>query len=184
MDFWNKLTKKASETYKGASEKTNKIARETKLRLKMNENKSKINDLYEEIGKKIYQKHVAEQEVNVKEDIKEEIEKIDNLAHEIEQYEKEIWELGNSKQCPKCKSKIDKDATFCPTCGEKQPEPEVTEAKEVEVVEKSAENVATDDSTDAVETEKNEDVVEKVAEEIIEEPINDDENNGEDKSEE
>ena len=174
MDFWNKLTKKASETYKGASEKTNKIAKETKLRLKISENKSKINDLYKEIGKKIYQKHVAEEDVNVREDIKEEIENIDNLAHEIEDYEKEIWSLKDSKQCPKCKSKIDKDATFCPTCGEKQPEPEVSEAKEVEVVEEkidNVDNVATDDCTNAIEEEKNEDIVEKVVEEIVEEPV-------------
>ena len=55
MDFWDKLTKKASETYKGASEKTGKIAKEAKLKLKINENKSKIEDLYTEIGKKVYQ---------------------------------------------------------------------------------------------------------------------------------
>ena len=55
MDFFDKLGKKASETYKGAAEKTSKIAKETKLKMAINENKSKINDLYEEIGKKIYE---------------------------------------------------------------------------------------------------------------------------------
>lgn len=135
MDFWDKLTKKASETYKGASEKTNKIARETKLKLKMNENKSKINDLYEEIGKKVYQKHVANQElINVKEDIHEECEKIDALANEIEECEKEIWELKDNKQCPNCKSKISKDDTFCPNCGTKQEDEEVLEVEVVEEV--------------------------------------------------
>ncbi|MCI9063233.1 MAG: zinc ribbon domain-containing protein [Clostridia bacterium] len=133
MDFWNKLTKKASETYKGASEKTNKIARETKLKLKINDNKSKINDLYEEIGKKVYQKHVANQElINVKEDIGEECAKIDSLGNEIEEYEKEIWDLKDNKQCPKCKSKINKDDAFCPNCGEKQEEEIVCEVELVE----------------------------------------------------
>ena len=42
MEFFDKLTKKAAETYKEAAEKTGKLERETKLRLKINENKSKI----------------------------------------------------------------------------------------------------------------------------------------------
>lgn len=134
MDFWDKLTKKASETYKGASEKTNKIAKETKLKLKMNENKSKINDLYEEIGKKVYQKHVAKEEVRIGDDIKEECEKIDELAHQIEDYEKQIWDLSDNKQCPNCKSKISKDDAFCPNCGTKQEEEKVHEVEVVEEV--------------------------------------------------
>ena len=47
MEFFDKLTKKASETYKGAAEKTGKIAKEAKLKLKISDNKSKINDIYE-----------------------------------------------------------------------------------------------------------------------------------------
>lgn len=146
MDFWNKLTKKASETYKGASEKTNKIARETKLKLKINDNKSKIEDLYTEIGKKVYQKHVANQElINVKEDIHEECEKIDNLGNEIEVFEKEIWELKDNKQCPNCKSKISKDDAFCPNCGAKQ---EIEETKEPEVVEEAIKEDSTEDNNE------------------------------------
>ena len=32
MEFFDKLTKKASETYKGAAEKTSKLAKEAKLK--------------------------------------------------------------------------------------------------------------------------------------------------------
>lgn len=134
MDFWDKLTKKASETYKGASEKTNKIAKETKLKLKINENKSKIEDLYTDIGKKVYQKHVAKEDVKVAEDIAEECAKIDELAHQIEDYERQIWDLSDNKQCPNCKSKISKDDTFCPNCGTKQEEEKVHEVEVVEEV--------------------------------------------------
>ena len=35
MEFLDKLTKKASETYKGAAEKTGKIAKEAKLKILM-----------------------------------------------------------------------------------------------------------------------------------------------------
>ena len=54
MEFFDKLGKKASEAYKMTADKTGKIAKETKLKLKMNELKSEIKEIYEEIGKKVY----------------------------------------------------------------------------------------------------------------------------------
>ena len=181
MEFFDKLTKKASETYKGAAEKTSKIAKEAKLKLKINENKSKINDLYEEIGKKVYQKHTETGDVCIKKDLEEECAKIDILSAEIEKYHKEILELSDLKTCVKCKESMDINAKFCPKCGEEQPEIEETPAMEVEVVnnekedaqetaekgeetgeneEKTAESVNTNsawDGTDAIETEDNKD---------------------------
>ena len=58
MEFFDKIGKKASEAYKITADKTGKIAKETKLKLKMGDLKGQINDLYEEIGKKVYEKHV------------------------------------------------------------------------------------------------------------------------------
>ena len=58
MGFFDNLGKKASAAYDATAEKTSKIAKEAKLRMKMNENKSEINNIYKEIGKKVYEKHV------------------------------------------------------------------------------------------------------------------------------
>lgn len=52
MDFFDKLGKQASRTYKYTTEKTSKIAREAKLRMQMNEHKGQIEELYEKIGKR------------------------------------------------------------------------------------------------------------------------------------
>ena len=134
MEFFDKLTKKASETYKGAAEKTSKLAKEAKLKLKINENKSKINDLYQEIGKKVYQKHTETGDVCIKKDLEEECAKIDILSAEIEKYHKEILDLSDLKKCVKCNEPMDKNAKFCPKCGEEQPAIEETPAMEVEVV--------------------------------------------------
>ena len=135
MEFLDKLTKKASETYKGAAEKTGKIAKEAKLKLKINENKSKINELYQEIGKKVYQKHTADEELCIKKDLEEECSKIDELSSEIESYHKEILTLSNIKLCVKCKEEMEKDAKFCSKCGAEQPEEEPPKEIEVEVIE-------------------------------------------------
>ena len=142
MEFFDKLTKKASETYKGAAEKTGKIAKEAKLKMKINENKSKINNLYQEIGKKVYQKHTASEDLCIKKDLEEECAKIDILSAEIDEYHKEILSLSDVKVCVQCKEPMDKNSKFCPKCGVEQPvveeEKEETEALEVEVVEQES----------------------------------------------
>ena len=141
MDFFDKLGKKASETYKYTAEKTGKLAKEAKLRLKMNENKSDIEDLYKQIGKKVYEKHNESDSINIKEELEEECAKIDVLSMEIENTLKEILMLKDKKQCPNCFEKIDKKAQYCQNCGTKQEvieedkEDEEDEAKEVEILE-------------------------------------------------
>lgn len=151
MEFFDKLTKKASEAYKMTADKTGKIAKETKLKLKISELKSEINDLYEEIGKKEYEKHTRRNngETNI-EDICKQIEekclKIDVLSDEIENLLKQCLELNDKKQCEKCYTEIEKKAKFCPHCGAKQ---EAEIAIEAEVLENKTVHVEND-----IETEK------------------------------
>ena len=147
MEFFDKLTKKASETYKGAAEKTGKIAKEAKLKLKINDNKSKINDIYEEIGKKVYQKHASNEDICIKQDLEEECARIDELSAEIEGYHKEILELSNEKACTNCGEHMSKDAKFCPKCGTEQPEIKEEPAKEVEVLAEEQDTENTEEAT-------------------------------------
>lgn len=138
MEFINKLKEMGSETYKYTTEKTNKIAKETKLKMKINQNKSKIEDIYEEIGKAIYQNHIREQETDVKECVKNYCKQIDDLSDEIEKIREDLLNLKDKKKCDVCAKEMDIESKFCPQCGKKQPELEVkepeTEVKEVEIV--------------------------------------------------
>lgn len=132
MEFFDKLGKKASEAYKVTADKTGKIAKETKIKFRIGELKSQINNIYEEIGKKVYEKHIREEELCIKKDLEEQCTKIDVLSDEIDSLLKECLLLKDKKQCQKCYKEIEKDAKFCPNCGEKQTE---EPAKEVEVLE-------------------------------------------------
>lgn len=132
MEFFDKLGKKATEAYKVTADKTGKIAKETKLKFKIGELKTQISNIYEEIGEKVYEKHVREEEISIKKDLEEECTKIDVLSDEIESLLKQCLELKDKRQCEKCYKEIDKDDKFCPNCGAKQSnEP----PKEVEVIE-------------------------------------------------
>lgn len=132
MEFFDKLGKKASEAYKVTADKTGKIAKETKLKFRIGELKTQINDMYEEIGKKVYEKHVREEDICIKKDLEEQCTKIDVLSDEIDSLLKECLELKDKKQCKNCYKEIEKNDKFCPNCGEKQTD---EPAKEVEVLE-------------------------------------------------
>lgn len=137
MDFFDKIGKKASEAYKITAGKTGKIAKETKIKLKMNELKTQIHELYEEIGKKVYEKHIREEDISIKKDLEEECTKIDVLSDEMESLLKQCLDLKDKKQCPKCYIEIEKDMNFCYNCGQKQTEESAREAQILEDLEKS-----------------------------------------------
>ena len=158
MEFFEKLGKKASATYKSAAEKTNKIASETKLKLKMNDCKSKINDLYKEIGKIVYQKHVLDGNLDIDNDINNEVNRIQELTSEIESCEKQILDLSDMIQCVNCKNKIEKTARFCPVCGAEQPTEEAKETKFVENDSKGKETL--ENNEEQASQENNEEVLE------------------------
>ena len=137
MWFFNDLTKKTSETTskiaKKTSETTSRLAKETKLRMKISDTKGKIDDIYEEIGKNVYENHLNKKD-DLDKIIKENCEKIDDLSNIIKEARNEILVLKNRKTCKKCFEEIDADCKFCPKCGAKQPERPAEEAKEVEII--------------------------------------------------
>ena len=124
MDFFDKLGEKATKTYKYTTEKTSKIAKEAKLKMAMNEHKDNIEEIYTEIGKKVYQNHISTEDVDV--DISLELEEyciqIDELSDRIEEERKEILKLKNKKQCDNCYYEIQSDYNYCPNCGKEQEE--------------------------------------------------------------
>ena len=158
MEFFDKLGKKASEAYKVTADKTGKLAKEAKIRMKINEMKGQIKDIYVEIGKKVYEKHVREEEIDIKKDLEDECTKIDVLTAEIEDRLNECLELKDKKKCQKCFKEIDKNMKFCPECGAKQDE---EPAKEVEVLEKLENADISEDKKEEAEEIK-EDLKEKI----------------------
>ena len=138
MDFLNKLKNAANKTYKSASQKTGELAKEAKIKMKMNENKSKIKDLYEEIGKIIYQKHINKEEVKIKEDLDSYCSQIDEISKEQEKLQEEVLALKNKRICENCYTEIELNVKYCPHCGFEQSEEtveDINEEKTIEIVE-------------------------------------------------
>ena len=138
MEFFNKLGKKASETYQVTKEKTVKFSNEVKLKGKIGDAKANINKVYKEIGELVYEQY--KNNTDKKEDIELKCQVISNLYDEISKLETEILALNETKKCISCGEEIDSKADFCPKCGKEQPKVEVKdevdeEVKEAEVTE-------------------------------------------------
>ena len=146
MGFFNDLGKKGAEA-------TTKIAKEGKLKLKISENKGKIKNIYEEIGKKIYEKHIREESYNIEEYLRDDLNTLDELSNEIDNARKEILELNQKKLCSNCFEEMPKDAAFCPKCGAKQ---EDEKSVKEEALEKLEQTEIAEDNKQEAETVKQE----------------------------
>ena len=145
MEFFNKLGNIANKTYKSASQKTGEIAKEAKLKMKMTEDKSKINDLYEEIGKIIYQKHIHGEEVKIEEDVNAYCKQIDEISKEIEKKQEEILALKNKRICENCYAEIELKSKYCPHCGFEQPEEKKEDINEEKTDDKNTVEIVEED---------------------------------------
>ncbi len=138
MGFFDDLTKKASETYKNTTEKTSKLTREMKLKSLINDNKNKIDGVYAEIGKKIYEKHLREENIDIRAELAEECAKIDAYAKEIEDMKTEMLALKDLRICKVCAAEIAVNSKFCPKCGavqeDNQPQANVIAPVNTEIV--------------------------------------------------
>ena len=178
MEFFDKLGKKASEAYKVTADKTGKLAKEAKIRMKINEMKGQIKDIYVDIGKKVYEKHIREENIDINKDLEDECTRIDVLTAEIEDRLNECLELRDKKKCQKCFKEIDKNMKFCPECGAKQDD---EPAREVEVLEKLENADISEDKKEEAEQIKK-DLKEKVEEKEETSQSSNNDENGDEKS--
>lgn len=120
MSYLDKIGKTATNTCKITVCKTNKMAQRARLKMYINECKDQIEEIYNKIGKKVYEKHVREENINIKQDLQQECGKIDRLSKEIDNSIENILILKDMKKCPQCFSEIMIQYNFCPNCGKKQ----------------------------------------------------------------
>ena len=139
-NIMDKISRTAVDTYHSAVKATGKLAREIRLKTQMSENKRKIQEIYEDIGKTIYEKYLLKEEINPEADLLNPCSRIDTLADEIDAFRMELLKLKDLKQCPECHYEIYYDFHYCPNCGYIQ-----EQLKEAKQNEGSATIVTTDE---------------------------------------
>ena len=123
MGFFEGLSKKVSETTSSIQETTNKIQRESKCKKTISDNNAKVEKIYSEIGKKVYENRKIDDSLIAF--VEEKTNEIDCSLKENEELKIEILKLNNKKVCPHCKAEVSIDTSFCPQCGAEQEKIEV-----------------------------------------------------------
>lgn len=135
MEIFEKIGDAATKTYKYTAEKTSKIAKETKIKMQINEHKGDIKDLYIEIGEAVYQKYVKDEELDL-EDLTEKCDQIQELSDRIVTCKDQILKLNQKRQCKNCYEEIEISSNYCPNCGvEQEKAEEIQEEKAEEIQE-------------------------------------------------
>lgn len=111
----NKAKDEAAKLTRQVVDKTNCLITQTKLNFAVNETEGKIKEIYAQMGKKVYEKHLNG--VDVYEELEESCMKIDDLMAEAADLREKLAEVRDSLKCPKCGEYNKKTSTYCSKCG-------------------------------------------------------------------
>ncbi|MFZ5989165.1 MAG: zinc ribbon domain-containing protein, partial [Bacillota bacterium] len=136
MTFLKDITKKVTETAKVAAKKSSDLVEVTKLNMNISSEEEKIQKVYAQIGKIVFEAY--EKGDQVEEAFKELCESVVSYKDNIKTMKQQILKLRNIKLCPECNAELESEVAYCPKCGTKQ-EIITTAAQEVNNEEKMAE---------------------------------------------
>ena len=105
------LSTAGQEAYKAAKE----LANTGKLGLKLAEESGKLDDMYEMLGRAVYDARENDRE----EDFTEALDEIRAKQQEIAELREELARRRNKKICPNCGAQTSDKNAYCPTCGAK-----------------------------------------------------------------
>ena len=112
----NNIKKSLTKAAKKTKETSETMVEVAKLKYKLVEINSDIDDNYMMIGKLVYE---AGEEDDISEKVAEHKTDIAALLEARSDMQEKLNELVNKKQCPKCDKKMEKEFEFCPKCGHK-----------------------------------------------------------------
>lgn len=130
----SKVFDEATKIAKQVADKTGVVVTQTKISFAIGETKSKMDEIYAEIGKKVYKKHT--EGTDLCECMTDEFEKLDELQSELEDLNEKLAEVKETVKCKSCGENNPKTASYCVKCGESLKKDE-NAAEDGEVVEDS-----------------------------------------------
>lgn len=96
-------------------DKTNGFVSLAKIKFAISEEKNKINEIYADIGRTVYDNYTKGD--YVEEEIREFCENIDKHSEELMTLQKRAEEAGGGIKCHECGENNRKDSSFCSKCG-------------------------------------------------------------------
>ena len=113
-----KISKGIENTFETAVQKSEDFIEISKLNMKISSLEDTIEEIYIDIGKKIFKRFKSNKEVDKM--YVDKCKEIIEIEKEIESIRKKVLKIKNRRLCKVCEEELDKDAVFCPNCGSKQ----------------------------------------------------------------
>ena len=115
MGFLDNIGKTISDVGQSTLQKGKDMVDVAKYNSMISDEEKNIQNLYEEIGLKYFEKYADMPEDLFIQNIKD----IKESKNRIEEYKKTLETLRGVSQCPKCGAEVQNGSAFCPTCGTK-----------------------------------------------------------------
>ncbi len=115
MAFLENFGRKVGEAAQAAAKKSGELVEITKLNVNINTEEDKIQKLYAQIGKSVYEKF--RQSGTTEDHIKEACEAITVHEQNIKSIKEKIAEVKGTKTCTACGSDMERTQLFCSKCG-------------------------------------------------------------------
>lgn len=120
MAFFDKLSETLTNASKDVSQKAKDLSGVAKLTMDIHTKEDQVQKMYAQIGKLYFEAHKDDESVAY-----EQMSQIKETLTVIEDMKKELMELKGAKICPRCGKEIDKEDTYCKSCGAKLEDEEI-----------------------------------------------------------
>ena len=120
MAFFDKLSETLTNASKDISQKAKDVAGVAKLTMDSHTKEDQVQKMYAQIGKLYFEAHKDDESAAY-----EQMSQIKETLTVIEDMKKELMELKGAKICPRCGKEIDKEDTYCKSCGAKLEDEEI-----------------------------------------------------------
>lgn len=114
-ELLNKIGEKLSAAGADVTQKAKEASAILSLKNKIREEENKEKLIYQEIGRKYFEEHKADENASYIEDIQA----VFAAKAGIETLREQLKEIKGVEFCPSCRAEIDKETVFCPKCGNK-----------------------------------------------------------------
>lgn len=133
----SKAKDEAAKLTRQVVDKTNNLITQTKLNFAVSETEGKIKEIYTQMGKKVYEKHLNGDDVY--EELEESCMKIDDLMAEAADLREKLAEVKDSVKCSECGEYNKKTSIYCSKCGSVLRDTEAEQAVKAEETEETVE---------------------------------------------
>ncbi|WP_129600881.1 zinc ribbon domain-containing protein [Anaerophilus nitritogenes] len=119
MNLLNKVKQGMMDGKKVIQEISSDMTELTRIKIALSKDISRIDELYYDLGKKLYDFYQENPDTLLSEEVIFSIMELHATLKRINTYEEKIKSLKGITRCSKCEHEIEENPNFCPHCGHK-----------------------------------------------------------------